>query len=61
MCRFFDPIFAICVGSTAAAIRIRREQIAKYPEQENDFGTLWKKAQRMSRGYLTAYRNVEKQ
>jgi hypothetical protein len=52
-------VFAICVGSTAAAIRIRREQIAKYPDHENDFRSLWNKAQGMGRNYLTAYREVE--
>lgn len=57
--RFFDPIFAICVGTAAAAIRIRREQIAKYPDRENDFRRLWKKAQRMSKGYFTSYRDME--
>jgi Non-classical export protein 1 len=59
LCRFIDPIFAVCVGTTAAAIRIRREQIAKYPDQENDWGNLWKKAQRMGKGYLTEYREME--
>ena len=58
-CRFFDPVFAICVGSAAAAIKIRREQDAKYPDQENDFPSLWKKAQMMGRGYLNAYREVD--
>jgi hypothetical protein len=58
--RFVDPVFAICVGSAAAAIRIRREQIAKHPDQENDFANLWKKAQRMGKGYVTAYRDAEK-
>lgn len=60
MGRFFDPIFAMCVGTTAAVIRIRREQVAKYPDQENDLGSLWKKADKMGRDYLAAYQNVEK-
>ncbi|ERF73208.1 hypothetical protein EPUS_03049 [Endocarpon pusillum Z07020] len=55
--KFFDPIFAICVGTTAAAIRIRREQLAKYPDQDNDFASLWKKAQNMGKGYITTYRD----
>ena len=58
--RFVDPVFAICIGSTAAAIRIRREQVAHNPDQPNDFASLWKKAQRMGWGYMTAYREIEK-
>lgn len=57
--KFVDPIFAICVGTAAAAVRIRREELAKYPDQGNDFGSLWKKAQRMSKGYLTTYGQVK--
>lgn len=45
------------MGTTAAAIRIRREQLAKHPDQDNDFASLWKKAQNMGKGYLTTYRD----
>jgi Non-classical export protein 1 len=57
--RFVDPIFAIFIGTAAAAIRIRREETEKYPDQANDFESLWKKAQRMGKGYVTGYRDVK--
>ena len=38
--RVVDPVFAVCIGVSAAAIRIRREQIEKFPEQENEIGNL---------------------
>jgi len=50
--KFFDPIFSICVGVSAAALRIRREQTEKYPEQNNDWPALWQKGVRMGRGYF---------
>jgi Non-classical export protein 1 len=50
--RFFDPVFSICVGISAAALRIQREEKEKYPEQKNDFGALWIKGVGMSRNYF---------
>ena len=53
--RFFDPIFAVCVGVSAAALRIRREERDKYPDQNNELGALWTKGLRMGRGYVGGY------
>lgn len=53
--RFFDPIFAVCVGVSAAALRIRREEKRKYPDENNDYSTLWAKGMRMGKGYFGGY------
>ena len=58
--RFFDPIFAVCVGISAAALRIRREEKEKYPDQNNDYRSLWAKGLRMGNGYFRGYRKEEK-
>jgi hypothetical protein len=50
-----DPIFAMGVGFSAAALRIRREEKEKYPEEDNNWGALWQKAVRMSKGWATHY------
>jgi len=59
MSKFLDPIFAIFVGTAAAALRIRREEKEKYPEQNNDWSGLWAKAVRMRQDYFNGY-NHEK-
>lgn len=59
MPRFFDPIFAICVGISAAALRIRREEREKYPEANNDYSALWAKGVRMGKGYFGGYQEEE--
>ena len=51
----FDPIFAIGVGISAAALRIRREEKEKYPDESNDYRALWAKGMRMGRGYFGGY------
>lgn len=53
--RFFDPIFAVCIGVSAAALRIRREEKEKYPDENNDYSALWAKGVRMGRGYFGGY------
>ncbi|EAW23029.1 uncharacterized protein NFIA_017300 [Aspergillus fischeri NRRL 181] len=42
--RFADPIFAFTIGTSAALIRIRREEREKHPEQAGEigFGTIAK-------------------
>lgn len=53
--KFIDPIFAMGVGFSAAALRIRREEKEKYPEQDNNWDALWQKGVRMGRGWITHY------
>jgi hypothetical protein len=53
--KMVDPIFAMGVGFSAAALRIRREEKEKYPEDDNNWGALWQKAVRMSKGWATHY------
>lgn len=53
--KFFDPIFAMGVGFSAAALRIRREEKEKNPQENNDWGALWQKGVRMSKGWYTHY------
>jgi len=50
--RFIDPVFAVCVGISAAALRIRREQREKYPDQDTSSGALWQKGVRMAGNYF---------
>lgn len=50
--RIFDPLFAVCVGISAAALRIRREEKEKYPDENNDYKALWAKGMRMGKGYI---------
>ncbi|KAF4214317.1 hypothetical protein CNMCM8980_000020 [Aspergillus fumigatiaffinis] len=42
--RFADPIFAFTIGTSAALIRIRREEREKHPERAGEigFGTIAK-------------------
>jgi hypothetical protein len=54
--KFFDPIFAMGVGISAAALRIRREEKEKYPEEENNWAALWQKGVRMGNGWVTDFR-----
>ncbi|EHY61296.1 hypothetical protein HRR83_008994 [Exophiala dermatitidis] len=49
--KFIDPIFAVCVGLSAAAVRIRREEREKYPDQDSSFPALWQKGVTMARSY----------
>ncbi|KAL2420102.1 hypothetical protein ABEF95_006460 [Exophiala dermatitidis] len=49
--KFIDPIFAVCVGLSAAAVRIRREEREKYPDQDSSFPALWHKGVMMTRSY----------
>ncbi|KEF51280.1 uncharacterized protein A1O9_12630, partial [Exophiala aquamarina CBS 119918] len=53
-CRFVDPIFAVCVGLSAATLRIRREQREKYPGQDSSPFALWQKGVRMSKRYFAS-------
>jgi Non-classical export protein 1 len=55
--RFFDPVFAVCVGISAATLRIRREEKEKYPDENNDYGALWAKGVRMGKGYFGGYQD----
>jgi hypothetical protein len=57
--RFFDPVFAVCVGISAAALRIRREEKEKYPEENNEYSALWAKGVRMGKGYFGGYQDAE--
>lgn len=50
--RFFDPVFSIGVGFSAAALRIQREQREKHREQNSDFPTLWAKGVRRAKIYF---------
>lgn len=50
--KFFDPIFAMGVGISAAALRIRREEKETYPEEENNWSALWQKGVRMGGGWI---------
>jgi len=50
--KYFDPIFAISMGFCAAALRIRRENIERFPEQNNSYGALWSKAVRRGKDYV---------
>ncbi|EXJ80074.1 hypothetical protein A1O3_08360, partial [Capronia epimyces CBS 606.96] len=50
--RFIDPVFAVCVGLSAAAVRIRREQREKYPDQDSSLPALWQKGVSMTRRYF---------
>ncbi|EXJ65830.1 uncharacterized protein A1O5_11071 [Cladophialophora psammophila CBS 110553] len=50
-CRFIDPVFAVCVGLSAAALRIQREQREKYPQQDSSFPALWQKGHKMNKIY----------
>jgi len=50
--RFFDPIFAICMGFSAAAIRVKRENKEKFPLEDNSYRALWQKGAVMSRNYF---------
>jgi hypothetical protein len=50
-------LFAICVGISAAALRIRREEKEKYPEENNDYRALWAKGMHMGKGYLGGYQH----
>lgn len=50
--RFFDPIFAVCMGFSAAALRIKREQTQQFPKQDNSYPVLFQKGLRMSKGYF---------
>lgn len=52
MVRFFDPIFAVCMGFSAAAIRVKRETKERFPTEDNSYGALWKKGTVMSRNYF---------
>ncbi|KAL4900030.1 hypothetical protein BDW74DRAFT_162557 [Aspergillus multicolor] len=36
-----DPLFAAAIGSTAALVRIKREEKEKHPEAEVGFGTVF--------------------
>jgi Non-classical export protein 1 len=53
--KFFDPIFAMGVGFSAAALRIRREEKENNPEEDNSWEALWQKGVRMGKGYVTKY------
>jgi hypothetical protein len=53
--KFFDPIFAVGVGFSAAALRIRREEKEKHPEDDNSWEALWQKGVRIGKGYVTNY------
>ena len=55
--RFFDPVFAVGVGISAAALRIRREEKEKYPNEKNNYSALWAKGVRMGKGYLGGYQD----
>lgn len=55
--RFFDPVFAVCVGISAAAVRIRREEKEKYPDQNNDYSALWAKGVRMGKSYFGGHQD----
>lgn len=58
--RFVDPVFAVCVGLSAAAVRIRREQREKYPDQDSSLQSLWQKGLRMTRRYFAAEVETDK-
>lgn len=49
--RFVDPIFAVFVGLSAATLRIRREQLEKYPTENASPLALWQKGVRMGTSY----------
>ncbi|EXJ93303.1 hypothetical protein A1O1_01695 [Capronia coronata CBS 617.96] len=51
--KIFDPIFAVCVGLSAATLRIQREQREKYPDQDSSLAALWQKSVRMTRRYFS--------
>lgn len=53
--KFFDPIFAMGVGISAAALRIRREEKEKYPQEENNWAALCQKGVRMGDGWIAHY------
>lgn len=53
--KFFDPIFAMGVGFSAAALRIRREEKEKNPEVDNSWVALWQKGVRMGKGWYNNY------
>lgn len=53
--RFADPVFALFIGSTAAAVRVKREQKEKYPDQPNDWTSLAQKTERLGKGYWYGY------
>jgi hypothetical protein len=55
--RFCDPLFAMCVGISAAALRIHREEKEKYPKENNDYRALWAKGMHMGKGYLGGYQH----
>lgn len=40
------------MGFSAAAIRIRRENKEKFPDQDSSFGALWNKGTVMSKTYF---------
>ncbi|KIW99529.1 uncharacterized protein Z518_11268 [Rhinocladiella mackenziei CBS 650.93] len=50
--KFVDPVFSVCVGLSAATLRIRRDQIEKYPDQDSSFTGLWQKGVRMGKSYF---------
>jgi len=52
MNKYFDPIFAISMGFCAAALRVRRESIERFPQQDNSYGALWSKVVVRGRGYF---------
>ncbi|RVX66784.1 hypothetical protein B0A52_08977 [Exophiala mesophila] len=54
--KFIDPIFAVGVGLSAAALRIRREEREKYPEQDSSLAGLWQKGVTMGTNYMTRWR-----
>lgn len=49
--RIVDPIFAICVGVSAAVLRIQREEREKYPDEDSSPAALWHKGVRMTKSY----------
>lgn len=50
--KYFDPIFALSMGFCAAALRIKRESIERFPEQDNSYRALWSRAMVRGRGYF---------
>ncbi|KAK5045025.1 hypothetical protein LTR84_010173 [Exophiala bonariae] len=49
--KFVDPIFAVFIGLSAATLRIRREQLEKYPNENATPLALWQKGVRMGTSY----------
>lgn len=50
--KYFDPVFAIAMGFSAAAIRIQRETKEKSPTADASYPTLWRRAIVMGKQYF---------